>query len=512
MARLLAAQLGVCIVLVALGAWATSIVVFRSDAQNDTTASAVELTRAAKESRALLAMVRTSTGTARDVYLDRFLTSVRSLQSKAQGCKSDLVTDAISRLPADLSAVARTDRDEIDRALEAVALSADSLSADAEAAATRSGQTFVGSSVSTVLWLDGAALALLASACLILYRLQRRAANERAELDEVLPGDASGEGLATRAAKLRGRAERLAQRHDRAVIQRLTLAEAIEGYEAAQDMLSASLSETRGEVERLRVSSMLDELTGALKYPYMVHRIRELLARLLETGTPFCLLELDLDNFKDINDTYGHAAGDDALKDFATVLRNNCRERDLVIRKSGDEFFVLAPDTGLDDALVLGERLRTSVNTFRVVSTNAAGDRFEFPLGASIGVLDASTADIDALRRISDPDLAVREVISYVDAALYRAKHAGKNCVRGYEAGLRVVDVASSETPPDLPRINRLARSRYAHLDADTRVAFDGLLSDASELLFPRRTRTAMASEGSESAAVNTDDDQAPES
>jgi len=232
---------------------------------------------------------------------------------------------------------------------------------------------------------------------------------------------------------------------------------------------------------------MLDELTGALKYPYLVHRIRESLSALLQSDEPFCLLELDLDNFKDINDTFGHAAGDDALRDFARLLQTVCGSAGIVVRKSGDEFFVFAPSMRLDGAIELGERIRGAINSHTVVSTTAAGERYELPLAASIGVLDPSTADLAALRNVSEPDLAVRELISYVDAALYRAKHEGRNCVRSYEAGLRVVDLGTHEFPADLPRINRLVRGRYSRLNEEKRGRIDQLLSEASDLLFPKR-------------------------
>jgi diguanylate cyclase (GGDEF)-like protein len=344
--------------------------------------------------------------------------------------------------------------------------------------------------------LQAFALVSLLVSLFYLRSFVREHAAERRLLAELLPPGGSGDDLAARAARLVGRADRLASRHDKAVLHNLSVVQALTAYEAAeaglhraQDELRASLSQARDEVERLRITAMLDELTGALKYPYLVHRTRELLVDFLERERPFCLLELDLDNFKDINDTYGHAAGDDALREFARLLRDACREDDLVIRKSGDEFFVLAPRTTLGDAVALGERLRALVNAHTVVSTTATGERYEFALAVSIGVLDPSTADVASLRNVSDPDLAVRELISYVDAALYRAKHAGRNCVRRYEAGMRVVDVGKTELPPELPRINRLARSRYARLRDESRQRFDALLGEASDLLFPRRPK-----------------------
>lgn len=444
----------------------------------------------ADDALALHDRLRSADGAAREAYALRLERTEAALRSEASAA-GDATLHAVAGTHVDgASPQARRAALEATRAVagQIAAASAGVGDARASAAAARLQGVAAGASA--------AALALLVAGLAGLWRAERRGAEERRRLEELLPTTGNEAALGERVARLRGKADRLAERSDRALMGRLSLAEALASYEAAQARLHAAQDElterlrgAKDEIERLKVSSMLDELTGALKYPYMVHRIRELLRELLDHDRPFCLLELDLDNFKDVNDTYGHAAGDDALREFGRLLRDHSREGDLVIRKSGDEFFVIAPGALLEDALALGERLREAVNTHTVVSTSAAGDRYEFPLAASVGVLDVSHADLTTLRSIADPDLAVREVISYVDAALYRAKHAGKNCVRGYEAGLRVVDLRHSGAPPDLSRINRLVPSRYPHLAPAARARVDALLAEASEVLFPKRHR-----------------------
>lgn len=134
----------------------------------------------------------------------------------------------------------------------------------------------------------------------------------------------------------------------------------------------------------------------------------------LQRGEPYALLLLDLDGFKALNDGLGHAAGDAALQQVAAALRRGLRETDALGRLGGEEFSVLLPRAGLDEALIVAERLRAQLE---LLPFEWQGRRW--PLSASIGVAQARPDDISA-----------EPVLGRADAAMYRAKEAGRNCVR----------------------------------------------------------------------------------
>jgi diguanylate cyclase (GGDEF)-like protein len=131
-------------------------------------------------------------------------------------------------------------------------------------------------------------------------------------------------------------------------------------------------------------------------------------------GNPLAILIVDLDNFKRINDQYGHAAGDEVLRQMAAALRSSFRETDFIARYGGEEFVVLAPDCDLARAVLLAERLRVAVEDLRV-SFRTASIRVTTSIGIAQGLDPAQARPLDALEQ--------------ADQALYRAKGAGRNAV-----------------------------------------------------------------------------------
>jgi diguanylate cyclase (GGDEF)-like protein len=131
------------------------------------------------------------------------------------------------------------------------------------------------------------------------------------------------------------------------------------------------------------------------------------------------LVMLDIDNFKQVNDTYGHQCGDQVLAEVARVLRERTREIDAPARYGGEELAVVLPQTDLEGAYNLAERVRTGIEELELPIPNGNGS---LRVTASFGV-----ASLPSLARDS------RELLAKADAALYRAKREGKN--RTFRAG-----------------------------------------------------------------------------
>jgi diguanylate cyclase (GGDEF)-like protein len=127
---------------------------------------------------------------------------------------------------------------------------------------------------------------------------------------------------------------------------------------------------------------------------------------------PLSLIMLDIDHFKQFNDRFGHPAGDELLKQVAEVLRQSARAYDVVARYGGEEFAVLLPNTSLEQAVQVAERIRIQISQIQ---------NLHAPVSASLGV---------AGYRIGTPPATL---LYEADAALYRAKHNGRNQVCTYQ-------------------------------------------------------------------------------
>lgn len=162
--------------------------------------------------------------------------------------------------------------------------------------------------------------------------------------------------------------------------------------------------------------SMTDALTG-LRNRYGLQRaLQRELSEARRYSRPLSCLLLDIDFFKAVNDTYGHAAGDAALVQTARSLTEAVRGSDVVCRYGGEEFIVLAPETGLEGALALAEKIRLAV------SSRLFGDgEHIFPLTLSVGAAQLLAAE------------SGNDMIARADEALYLAKQAGRNRVEAAE-------------------------------------------------------------------------------
>ncbi|MFO0754408.1 MAG: diguanylate cyclase [Thermodesulfovibrionales bacterium] len=165
--------------------------------------------------------------------------------------------------------------------------------------------------------------------------------------------------------------------------------------------------------ERLRLLAVTDPLTGLHNRRYVLDKLEEEFYESRRYGRTLSLLLIDIDNFKRINDTFGHPVGDEVLMELSAVLESDRRKSDVVGRLGGEEFIVVMPHTALYDAVAMAERLRERISAYPFKALPAA-----LFLTVSIGV--ASLAE--AVRGTGD-------LLKSADTALYRAKARGKNCV-----------------------------------------------------------------------------------
>ncbi len=135
--------------------------------------------------------------------------------------------------------------------------------------------------------------------------------------------------------------------------------------------------------------------------------------RFLRSGRPYTLASIDIDHFKNVNDTWGHIAGDQVLVQLAKLIKSSVRISDTAARLGGEEFLLLLTDTELKQALIIAERLKQQASQLR---TRWSGEKIAFTI--SIGVA-----------QISEKTESVAAIMERVDSALYAAKSAGRNRV-----------------------------------------------------------------------------------
>jgi two-component system, cell cycle response regulator len=169
----------------------------------------------------------------------------------------------------------------------------------------------------------------------------------------------------------------------------------------------------RNNLDQSLELAVTDQLTGLHNRRYMMSQLRALCARAARGGEPVSVLIVDLDHFKQINDGYGHDAGDEVLREFAVRLATNVRAIDLPCRYGGEEFVIVMPDTGLADAQRIAERIRMHVGQAPVrVGKDQLAVTVSVGVAASLGAEDG-------------PDLLLKRA----DEALYEAKSKGRNRV-----------------------------------------------------------------------------------
>lgn len=186
------------------------------------------------------------------------------------------------------------------------------------------------------------------------------------------------------------------------------------GYLSELTKQSAITIERANTYSELLQNATMDALTGLNNRRQFEVRLSEQYASANRQNTPLCAIMIDIDFFKKFNDTYGHAVGDTVLKTVANVIKENLREYDIPSRYGGEEFCILLPQTSLEEAKVVAERLRSAVEKETVTI-----DTVSKPLQVTISV---------GLAELDIKDLA-EDLYMKADSALYQAKETGKNKV-----------------------------------------------------------------------------------
>ena len=174
--------------------------------------------------------------------------------------------------------------------------------------------------------------------------------------------------------------------------------------------------------QSLRFAATHDFLTRLLNRAEILASLKRELSRSERDGKPVAVLMVDVDHFKNLNDSHGHGAGDAVLKEVADRLRADLRAYDLVGRYGGEEFLILLPNCNLAVATRRADEIRRLVCKDSIATPYAT-----VPISVSIGVTACDWT----------PNLNVEEVLQQADQALYRAKERGRNCVEASSAALQ---------------------------------------------------------------------------
>ncbi len=186
-----------------------------------------------------------------------------------------------------------------------------------------------------------------------------------------------------------------------------------ERYEKMTGELALSKKQTeelKQQLENSRTQLLRDELTGLANRSAYNERILIEANRWKRNKEPLCVAMWDIDNFKNINDTFGHDAGDRVLKLFAKIIVGRVRGMDLFARMGGEEFVLVMPDTSIDTALKLNNKLRKALQLYRFQYNGGI-----VPVTASVGIAEFKD------------ELETEEVLRRADKALYTSKNSGRN-------------------------------------------------------------------------------------
>ena len=181
------------------------------------------------------------------------------------------------------------------------------------------------------------------------------------------------------------------------------------------ELQTQEIEKLRDELRKVKEEANVDALTGLRNRRSFERTLQEFYRDYKKFGYPFSLIMMDIDNFKQVNDTYGHLVGDRVLKEIGNILRNYLRAKDVPARTGGEEFAIILPGVTKKEAIMVAERLRRVISRHKVKV-----DSTDLSVTASFGVSEI-TDDVE------EPEDLLREA----DKNLYQAKRTGKDKVVG---------------------------------------------------------------------------------
>ncbi|MHB0924328.1 MAG: tetratricopeptide repeat-containing diguanylate cyclase [Bellilinea sp.] len=194
-------------------------------------------------------------------------------------------------------------------------------------------------------------------------------------------------------------------------------------YQLRNVELQQEVEERKRAQAALEHLATIDTLTGLANRRYFLELAERAFYQAQRYNRPLSVVMIDVDNFKHINDTFGHAAGDQVLRAVSSRMQAVLRRSDILGRYGGDEFVVLLPETGQEGARRMTERLRASVAM----------------MGEEVGSIDAPVSlSIGLASTFSMANITLDALLQYADKALYTSKQAGRDRVTAYEADLRL--------------------------------------------------------------------------
>ena len=214
--------------------------------------------------------------------------------------------------------------------------------------------------------------------------------------------------------------------------------ESLDRMPDAITVVGRAYNRLRGHLETIVLT---DPLSGCFNRRGFDQLVSREVSRAVRGGHPLSVLAIDVDHFKKINDEYGHLTGDEVLREIGALLRETARLGDVVARIGGEEFEILAPDTGADGAQILSERIKAAFD-----ARPFAGVHGERKITVSIGIAS----------EIARNDQVADTLIARADEALYVAKRNGRDRAELWESGLRAIDGSAPgrrstviEAPPE---------------------------------------------------------------